>query len=161
LHLHNLEQERSQNMKRALIVPAAFALLTVMSANAQEMNEAAPAVNASKAAVFDEIPADEEGMSVEQLNDVQLGRLQQDGQEIAEVEHDADAKATVAETPQPQKADATEPQEEVVFKEVGEEVVGPDGDVTVVEVSGPYEETEAQAVANGDMAPPADETADQ
>jgi hypothetical protein len=34
-------------MKRALVAPAAFALLTVLSAHAQEMNEDALAVNAS------------------------------------------------------------------------------------------------------------------
>ena len=62
-------------MTRALITPAAFALLTVMSANAQEMNEDASAVNASKAEIFDEIPADLEGMSVQARDGATLNEL--------------------------------------------------------------------------------------
>ncbi len=138
-------------MTRAMIIPAAFVLLTLMPANAQEMNKDGASVNASKAEVFDEVPADQEGMSVKELNELQHGNLEQDGLEIDELKKGAevDAKATVA-AKKPAKAETAEPEEEVVYTEESEEVVGPDGDVMAVEVSGPYVETEAEAAADGD-----------
>ena len=138
-------------MTRVLIIPAAFALLTFTSANAQEMNEDATSVNASKAAMFDEVPADQDGMSVQELNELQRARLEQDALEIAEIE--GDAPVVVAETP--------ESEEEAIFTEVGEEVIVPEEEVTVVEVSGPYDESEIEATQDGDMTQPADETPEQ
>nr|WP_321439474.1 hypothetical protein [uncultured Hyphomonas sp.] len=139
-------------MTRAMIIPAAFVLLTFMPANAQEMNKDGATVNASKAEVFDEVPADQEGMSVKELNELQYGNLEQDGLEIDELKKDADvdAKATMA-AEKPAKTETAEPEEEVFYTEESEEIIGPDEDVTVVEVSGPYVETEAEAAEDGDV----------
>jgi ATP-dependent protease HslVU (ClpYQ) peptidase subunit len=134
-------------MKRTLIIPAAFALLTSMSANAQEVNEDAPAVNASRAAMFDEIPADQAGMTVQDLNELQRARLEQNAMEISEMT--GKAPVIVADTP--------EPEEEIVFTVAREEVVVPDDSTAEVAVGGPYYESEAEAVMDGDLnAPPAD-----
>lgn len=128
-------------MKRALIAPAAFALLTFMSANAQEMNEDAPAVNASKAEVFDEIPADQEVMSVQDLNELQRARLEQNAFEIAEMT--GEAPVIVADTP--------EPEEELVFTAEREEVIVPEEGPAEVAVGGPYYESETEAMEDGDL----------
>ena len=134
-------------MKRALIIPAAFALLTSMSANAQEVNEDAPAVNASRAAMFDEIPADQAGMTVQDLNELQRARLEQTAMEISEMT--GKAPVIVADTP--------EPEEEIVFTVAREEVVTPEDSTAEVAVGGPYYESEAEAVMDGDLnAPQAD-----
>ncbi|MBD3770107.1 MAG: hypothetical protein IE925_08150 [Rhodobacterales bacterium] len=138
-------------MKRTLIIPAAFALLTSMSANAQEVNEDAPAVNASRAAMFDEIPADQAGMTVQDLNELQRARLEQNAMEISEMT--GKAPVIVADTP--------EPEEEIVFTVAREEVVIPDDSTAEVAVGGPYYESEAEAVMDGDLnAPPSGTSAD-
>ena len=133
-------------MRLALITPAAFALLTVMSANAQEMNEDASAVNASKQVIFDEVPADQEGMSVQDLNELQRARLEQNAFEIAEMT--GEAPVVVADTP--------EPEEELVFTAEREEVIVPNGGPAEVAVGGPYYESEAEAVEDGDLNSPED-----
>lgn len=133
-------------MRLALITPAAFALLTVMSANAQEMNEDASAVNASKQVIFDEVPADQEGMSVQDLNELQRARLEQNAFEIAEMT--GEAPVVVADTP--------EPEEELVFTAEREEVIVPDEGPAEVAVGGPYYESEAEAVEDGDLNSPED-----
>lgn len=133
-------------MTRALITPAAFALLTVMSANAQEMNEDASAVNASKQVIFDEVPADQEGMSVQDLNELQRARLEQNAFEIAEMT--GEAPVVVADTP--------EPEEELVFTAEREEVIVPNEGPAEVAVGGPYYESEAEAVEDGDLNSPED-----
>ncbi|MEZ5985803.1 MAG: hypothetical protein R3B94_07615 [Hyphomonas sp.] len=138
-------------MKRVLIIPAAFALLTSMSANAQEVNEDAPAVNASRAAMFDEIPADQAGMTIQDLNELQRARLEQNAMEISEMT--GKAPVIVADTP--------EPEEEIVFTVAREEVVVPEDSTAEVAVGGPYYESEAEAVMDGDLnAPPADMSSD-
>ncbi len=138
-------------MKRTLIIPAAFALLTSMSANAQEVNEDAPAVNASRAAMFDEIPADQAGMTVQDLNELQRARLEQNAMEISEMT--GKSPVIVADTP--------EPEEEIVFTVAREEVVIPEDSTAEVAVGGPYYESEAEAVMDGDLnAPPADTPSD-
>ena len=124
-------------MRLALITPAAFALLTVMSANAQEMNEDASAVNASKQVIFDEVPADQEGMSVQDLNELQRARLEQNAFEIAEMT--GEAPVVVADTP--------EPEEELVFTAEREEVIVPNEGPAEFAVGGPYYESEAEAVS--------------
>ncbi|KCZ84901.1 hypothetical protein HAD_04440 [Hyphomonas adhaerens MHS-3] len=131
-------------MRHALITPAAFALLTVMSANAQEMNEDASAVNASKQVIFDEVPADQEGMSVQDLNELQRARLEQNAFEIAEMT--GEAPVVVADTP--------EPEEELVFTAEREEVIVPDEGPAEVAVGGPYYESETEAVEDGDLNSP-------
>lgn len=131
-------------MRLALITPAAFALLTIMSANAQEMNEDASAVNASKQVIFDEVPADQEGMSVQDLNELQRARLEQNAFEIAEMT--GEAPVVVADTP--------EPEEELVFTAEREEVIVPDEGPAEVAVGGPYYESETEAVENGDLNSP-------
>tara|TARA_R110002051_G_scaffold164633_3_gene235575 strand:- start:3039 stop:3440 length:402 start_codon:yes stop_codon:yes gene_type:complete len=131
-------------MRLALITPAAFALLTVMSANAQEMNEDASAVNASKQVIFDEVPADQEGMSVQDLNELQRARLEQNAFEIAEMT--GEAPVVVADTP--------EPEEELVFTAEREEVIVPDEGPAEVAVGGPYYESETEAVEDGDLNSP-------
>lgn len=133
-------------MRPALITPAAFALLTVMSANAQEMNEDASAVNASKQVIFDEVPADQEGMSVQDLNELQRARLEQNAFEIAEMT--GEAPVVVADTP--------EPEEELVFTAEREEVIVPDEGPAEVAVGGPYYESETEAVEDGDLNSPED-----
>ncbi|HAE27360.1 MULTISPECIES: hypothetical protein [Hyphomonas] len=133
-------------MRLALITPAAFALLTVMSANAQEMNEDASAVNASKQVIFDEVPADQEGMSVQDLNELQRARLEQNAFEIAEMT--GEAPVVVADTP--------EPEEELVFTAEREEVIVPNEGPAEVAVGGPYYESEAEAVEDGDLNSPED-----
>ena len=133
-------------MRLALITPAAFALLTVMSANAQEMNEDASAVNASKQVIFDEVPADQEGMSVQDLNELQRARLEQNAFEIAEMT--GQAPVVVADTP--------EPEEELVFTAEREEVIVPNEGPAEVAVGGPYYESEAEAVEDGDLNSPED-----
>lgn len=133
-------------MRLALITPAAFALLTVMSANAQEMNEDASAVNASKQVIFDEVPADQEGMSVQDLNELQRARLEQNAFEIAEMT--GEAPVVVADTP--------EPEEELVFTAEREEVIVPDEGPAEVAVGGPYYESETEAVEDGDLNSPED-----
>lgn len=138
-------------MTRALIIPAAFALLTFTSANAQEMNEDATSVNASKATIFDEIPADQEGMSVQELNELQRARLEQDALEISEIT--GEPPVVVADTP--------EPEQELIFTEAREEIIIPDEGETEVAVGGPYYESEAEAMEDGDLTPPAGETPEQ
>ena len=133
-------------MRLALITPAAFALLTVMSANAQEMNEDTSAVNASKQVIFDEVPADQEGMSVQDLNELQRARLEQNAFEIAEMT--GEAPVVVADTP--------EPEEELVFTAEREEVIVPNEGPAEVAVGGPYYESEAEAVEDGDLNSPED-----
>lgn len=103
-------------MKRALIAPATFALLTVMSAHAQEMNEDAPAVNVSGPEVFDDITAGEDDMSVQDLKKLQRARLDQNAFDIAGMT--GKRPAIVADTP--------EPEEERIFKTECEEIIIPE-----------------------------------
>jgi hypothetical protein len=131
-------------MKRAQITPAAFVLLTVMTANAQEMNEDASAVNASKPEIFDEIPADLEGMSVQDLNELQRARLEQNAFEIAELTNKA--PVIVADTP--------EPEEDLVFTAEREEVIVPQNGPAEVAVGGPYYESESEAMLDEDLDTP-------
>ena len=63
-------------MKRILIIPAAAALLTGLSANAQDFNENPDAVNASAQVLYTGDEANLDEMTIEQLNALQLQRLQ-------------------------------------------------------------------------------------
>ncbi len=97
--------------------------------------------------MFDEIPADQAGMTVQDLNELQRARLEQNAMEISEMT--GKAPVIVADTP--------EPEEEIVFTVAREEVVIPEDSTDEVAVGGPYYESEAEAVMDGDLnAPPAD-----
>ena len=63
-------------MKRILIIPATAALLTGLSANAQDFNENPDAVNASAQVLYTGDEANLDEMTIEQLNALQLQRLQ-------------------------------------------------------------------------------------
>ena len=63
-------------MKRILIIPAAAALLTGLSANAQDFNENPDAVNASAQVLYTGDEANLDELTIEQLNALQLQRLQ-------------------------------------------------------------------------------------
>jgi len=67
---------KETTMKRILIIPAAAALLTGLSANAQDFNENPDAVNASAQVLYTGDEANLDEMTIEQLNALQLQRLQ-------------------------------------------------------------------------------------
>jgi uncharacterized surface protein with fasciclin (FAS1) repeats len=63
-------------MKRILVIPATAALLTGLSANAQDFNENPDGVNASAQVLYTGDEANLDEMTIEQLNALQLQRLQ-------------------------------------------------------------------------------------
>ncbi|MEH6410438.1 MAG: fasciclin domain-containing protein [Hyphomonas sp.] len=63
-------------MKRILIIPATAALLTGLSANAQDFNENPDAINTSAQVLYTGDEANLDEMTIEQLNALQLQRLQ-------------------------------------------------------------------------------------
>lgn len=71
-------------MRRVLMMSAALALLTPVAANAQETNASAPAVNAPEAVIFSEDEPQLDDMSVEDLNALQLARLEQKAFDMAD-----------------------------------------------------------------------------
>jgi len=70
-------------MKRILIIPATAALLTGLSATAQDFNENPDAVNTPAQVLYTGDEANLDEMTIEQLNALQLQRLQTAGDETA------------------------------------------------------------------------------
>lgn len=120
-------------MKRILIIPATAALLTGLSATAQDFNENPDAVNTPAQVLYtgDEASLDE--MTIEQLNALQLQRLQTAGVETA---------ASGESTFQVAEADTTAP-------DAGAEIES-DGKVTT-EMGGPDYASKTDAMADADM----------
>ena len=70
-------------MKRILIIPATAALLTGLSATAQDFNENPDTVNTPAQVLYTGDEANLDEMTIEQLNALQLQRLQTAGDETA------------------------------------------------------------------------------
>tara|TARA_R110000850_G_scaffold185129_3_gene310894 strand:+ start:9170 stop:10018 length:849 start_codon:yes stop_codon:yes gene_type:complete len=74
---------KETTMKRILIIPATAALLTGLSATAQDFNENPDTVNTPAQVLYTGDEANLDEMTIEQLNALQLQRLQTAGDETA------------------------------------------------------------------------------
>ncbi len=74
-------------MKRTLIIPAVAVLLTGLAAQAQESNNSADGINPPAPVLYSADQPELDDLSIEQLNALQLARLQQSGM-IAETDTD-------------------------------------------------------------------------
>jgi hypothetical protein len=112
---------------------AALALLTPVAANAQETNSFAPAVNAPEAVIFSKDESQLDGMSVEDLNALQLARLEQKAFDRADETGTAPVIANKDADP--------------VFTTQGEAAL-PDDDKDVTAMGGPDYESEEDAMSD-------------
>ena len=143
-------------MKRLLIIPATVALLTGLTATAQESNENADAVK-TPAAVMTESndQASLDGMTIEQLNAMQLERLKTAATDSADSETTfqvATSSTTSANTDTaPMDMNATTETETDMAANMSTETVTPYADTETTEMGGPDYKTEADASAHADM----------
>ena len=132
-------------MKRILIVPAVAALLTSAAANAQETNADTPAVNAPEAVIYSEDQPGLDDMSIQDLNALQLARLEQDAYDIASETGD---KPVIA------AKDADSDGEPVFTTAAGDETGAAATDDETAAMGGPYYESEEDAIADSDLTQP-------
>ena len=116
-------------MKRTLIIPAAIALLTGMSAIAQENNTSAAGVNSPNAVTAEENDEQLGDLKVDALNEGQLETLDKEG---AKIKHEekmaAEAEADKKAKSEEKKTSADAESEAVVVYET-DEMEMPDGEV--------------------------------
>ncbi|KCZ59951.1 fasciclin domain-containing protein [Hyphomonas chukchiensis] len=143
-------------MKRLLIIPATVALLTGLTATAQESNENADAVKTSAAVMTESNDqASLDGMTIEQLNAMQLERLKTAATDSADSETTfqvATSSTTSANTDTaPMDMNATTETETDMAANMSTETVTPYADTETTEMGGPDYKTEADASAHADM----------
>lgn len=132
-------------MRRALMISAALALLTPVAANAQETNEDAPAVNAPEAVIFTGEESELDDMSIEDLNQLQLARLEQDAYDIAEESDETPTIVADQESPD-DMTDEAAPGDDPVFTAEDETVQPDEEDEDATAMGGPYYEDEEDAM---------------
>ena len=143
-------------MKRLLIIPATVALLTGLTATAQESNENADAVK-TPAAVMTESndQASLDGMTIEQLNAMQLERLKTAATDSADSETTfqvATSSTTSADSETaPMDMNATTETETDMAANMSTETVTPYADTETTEMGGPGYTSEADASTHADM----------
>ena len=143
-------------MKRLLIIPATVALLTGLTATAQESNENADAVK-TPAAVMTESndQASLDGMTIEQLNAMQLERLKTAAADSADNETTfqvATSSTTSADTDTaPMDMNATTETETDMAANMSTETVTPYADTETTEMGGPGYTSEADASTHANM----------
>ena len=137
-------------MKRGLMISAAIALLTPVTANAQEANEDAPAVNAPEAVISEGADSQLDGISIEDLNALQLKRLEAHAYDVAE---DTGNEPVIV-------ADEPLPVEDPVFT-IADETAEPETGEAPTAVGGPFYESEEGALQDGDLTTEPDEPAEQ
>lgn len=127
-------------MKRTLIVPATIALLTGMSATAQETNAPDVDVNASEAIIFSDERPELDELTIEELNALQLEALQKPAQSVDYAENTENDSTLY----QPQEDDDTEMESETT--------VTAEADTDALNESGiTSEETDMSAEAETDL----------
>ena len=136
-------------MKRTLMISAALALLTPVAANAQETNADAPVVNAPEAVIFSADEPQLDDLSVEDLNSLQLARLEQSAYDIA---LDTGNEPVVV-------AEETVATEEPVFT-IAEDDVASDAEDESTAMGGPFYESEEDAIQDSDLTDAPDEPAE-
>jgi len=142
-------------MKRLLIIPATVALLTGLSATAQDSNENVDGVKSPAPVLYTTDNASNlEGMTIAQLNAMQLERLQtaDNGEATVQVASSSTSTATSAEmdlktsdTAAPAKADSK------MAATMSTETVTPYADTEASEMGGPDYKSEADAMSHADM----------
>lgn len=143
-------------MKRLLIIPATVALLTGLTATAQESNENTDAVKSPAPVLYESNDqASLDGMTIEQLNDLQLERLKTAATDTADSEttfqvatsSTASADADTSTT----EMDGTMATETDMAANMSTESVTPYADTEGDEMGGPDYKSEADAMTHANM----------
>jgi len=122
------------------MVSATIALLTPAAANAQETNDDAPAVNAPGAMIYEATDSQLGGLSIEELNTLQLERLEAHAYDVAE---ETGNEPVIV-------IDETITEEDPVFT-IAQETAEPDAGEEPAAMGGPFYESEEDAVQDGDL----------
>tara|TARA_R110000787_G_scaffold44093_3_gene107961 strand:+ start:9099 stop:9992 length:894 start_codon:yes stop_codon:yes gene_type:complete len=143
-------------MKRLLIIPATVALLTGLTAIAQESNENADSVKTPAAVMTESTDqASLDGMTIEQLNAMQLERLKTAATDTADNETTfqvATSSTTSADADTaPMDMNATTDTETDMAANMSTETVTPYADTETTEMGGPDYKSEVDASTHADM----------